>query len=79
MLGLPIALVGMALVATAFDVNFLLASPQSADIQNAGIRMGDGPIPFGTATFLGFLFFVLGVAVINTGVAVRLLGRPSDK
>ncbi len=75
MFGLPVALVGMALVATAFDINFLLASPQSADLQNVGIRMGDAQLPLGSATVLGFLFFVIGVAIINAGVAVRLYGR----
>ncbi len=77
--GLPVALVGMAFLAVAFNIDFLLASPQTADIQNAGIRMGGAPLSFGTATLLGFLFFVLGVGILNAGVAIRLLGRALDR
>lgn len=75
MVGLPIALVGMALVVTSFNIGQLLAAAQAADVREVGIQMGSAQVEFGAATLLGFLFFVLGVAIVNTGVAVRLFGR----
>ncbi len=75
MLGLPIALAGLALVVTSFEINSMLVSTQSTGAPSSAIQLGNVVVPFVTATTLGLWFFVAGVALMNIGVAVRLLGR----
>ncbi len=75
MLGLPIALAGLALVVTSFEINSMLVSTQSVGAPSAGIQLGNVEVPFVTATTLGLWFFVVGVALVNVGLAVRWLGR----
>lgn len=75
MLGLPIALAGLALVVTSFEINSMVITTQSAGAQNVGILLGGVEVAFVAATTLGLWFFIAGVALVNIGVAIRLLGR----
>ncbi len=72
--GTPIALVGVAFLAMAFDLVFELNVPNSAEAQITEIQFGSGTLPVATAISLQYLFLAIGTTLFVLGVAVRSRG-----
>lgn len=73
--GIPVALIRLTVVAVAFNVNILLASPRTVDVQNPGIPMSGANCPSGLQPSSGSCSSFSGVGILNVGVATRLLER----
>lgn len=74
--GAPIALAGIAFLVVAYNLTLALNAPQSANLPDAGIQIGNARIDVPTAVFLEVLLFIVGIATIALGIIVRFFGRP---
>jgi hypothetical protein len=73
--GLPILLVGVLFLALSFNLFYLLNVTATADIQSTEIQLGSTDLGGGTALFLQYLFFILGVELVVPGALIAARGR----
>lgn len=74
-----VALTGVAVLAVAVDLNFLLNAPLPVGTAATVVQLGSAQIPVPTAILLQYLFLAIGLGLVILGFVIGLRRHPRTK